>query len=90
MAYVGKLINPRCSIMLTTQVLHNGESQLVRLPTGFQFEGSEVAIRRQGNAVVLEPLKPAAWPAGFFEQIRIEDPAFTRPEQGTLPTAPSL
>jgi len=34
-----------------------GRSQAVRLPKEFRFEGDEVNIRRQGNAVVLEPVK---------------------------------
>ena len=33
-----------------------GRSQAVRLPKEFRFEGDEVRIRRQGNAVVLEPI----------------------------------
>lgn len=32
----------------------------------------------------------AEWPAGFFDQIHINDPAFVRPEQGQTPPAPSL
>jgi antitoxin VapB len=33
-----------------------GRSQAVRLPKEFRFQGTEVRIRRQGNAVVLEPV----------------------------------
>jgi hypothetical protein len=33
---------------------------------------------------------PAAWPPGFFDSIRIDDPAFGRPEQGPVPPAPFL
>jgi hypothetical protein len=37
------------------------------------------------------PAKPLdAWPPGFFEAIQIDDPAFTRPEQGQMPPAPVL
>lgn len=75
---------------MTTEVLQNGDFQVVRLPTGFQFSGSEVAIRRQGDAVILEPVHSAIWPADFFDQIRIDDPAFDRPNQGTAPAAPRL
>jgi hypothetical protein len=38
--------------------------------------------RREGEAVILEPVKPSSWPPGFFVRIRIDEPAFTRPEQG--------
>lgn len=36
----------------------HGRSQAVRLPKEFRFEGSEVEISRQGDKVVLTPLKP--------------------------------
>lgn len=39
-----------------------GRSQAVRLPKEFRFEGEAVRIRRQGNAVILEPVAPDwAW-----------------------------
>lgn len=28
---------------------------------------------------------PSGWPVGFFDEIRIDDPAFTRPAQGEVP-----
>jgi hypothetical protein len=37
-----------------------------------------------------EPLRPAVWPGGFFDNIRIDDPAFVRPPQGETPPAPSF
>ena len=73
---------------MTTEILHNGDSQLVRLPTGFQFAASEVGIRRDGEAVILEPIKSMTWPSDFFDRIRIDDPAFVRPERGMMPGAP--
>lgn len=48
----------------------NGRSQAVRLPKEFRFEGDEVEIRRDGSAVILEPVQRRAWPDGFFERIR--------------------
>ena len=38
------------------KVFMHGGSQAVRLPKAFRFEGSEVSIRREGDAVVLEPV----------------------------------
>jgi len=76
--------------MTTAQIFQSAGSQAVRLPKGFEFAVPEVAVRRAGDAVILEPLKPATWPAGFFEQIRIDDPAFQRPPQGVMPSAPDL
>ncbi len=44
--------------MATAKVFWSGRSQAVRLPKEFRFDGAEVAIRRQGRAVVLEPIEP--------------------------------
>jgi len=75
--------------MPTAEIIHTDGTQAVKLPNGFQFEGDTVSIRREGEAVILEPVKPATWPHAFFDRIRIDDPAFTRPEQGPVPRAPS-
>jgi antitoxin VapB len=40
----------------TAKLFSNGSSQAVRLPREFRFPGSEVRIRREGDAVVLEPI----------------------------------
>lgn len=39
------------------KVFWSGRSQAVRLPKEFRFETKEVSIRRQGRAVILEPLE---------------------------------
>jgi virulence-associated protein VagC len=76
--------------MKTAEIVNIDGAQVVKLPTGFQFQADTVSIRRQGEAVILEPLRPTTWPPGFFDSIRIDDPAFTRPEQGEVPCVPSL
>ncbi len=45
------------------KIFQNGGSQAVRLPQAFRFEGDVVRIRREGLAVILEPLtlSPAEW-----------------------------
>ncbi|HXC40892.1 MAG TPA: type II toxin-antitoxin system VapB family antitoxin [Burkholderiales bacterium] len=42
--------------MKTAKLFQNGQSQAVRLPKEFRFEGNEVLIKKSGNAVVLIPL----------------------------------
>jgi antitoxin VapB len=42
------------------RVFWSGRSQAVRLPKEYRFEGTEVRIRRQGSAVILEPI-PTDW-----------------------------
>jgi antitoxin VapB len=39
----------------TARLFKNGQSQAVRLPKNFRFEGEKVFIKRVGNAVVLIP-----------------------------------
>ena len=76
--------------MKTTEVITIDGQQAVRLPDGFRFNDESVSIRKQGEAVILEPVKANSWPSGFFEDIRIDDPAFARPAQGETPPAPSI
>lgn len=40
----------------TAKLFMDGGSQTVRLPRAFRFKGDAVRIRKQGDAVVLEPL----------------------------------
>ncbi len=42
--------------MKTAKLFRNGQSQAVRLPKEFRFEGDEVFIKKSGSAVVLIPL----------------------------------
>lgn len=44
--------------MQSAKLFTNGRSQAVRLPKAFRFEGvSEVSIERDGEAVILRPIK---------------------------------
>ncbi len=43
--------------METAKLFANGRSQAVRLPKSYRFEGSEVLIKRVGDAVVLLPAR---------------------------------
>jgi antitoxin VapB len=44
------------------KLFQHGGSQAVRLPKAFRFEGSEVAVRREGDKVILEPIKQRQHP----------------------------
>ncbi|MEM8535724.1 MAG: type II toxin-antitoxin system VapB family antitoxin [Chloroflexota bacterium] len=41
--------------MDTAKIFRNGQSQAIRLPKEYRFEGSKVYLKRMGNAVVLIP-----------------------------------
>ena len=44
----------------TAKLFWSGQSQAVRLPKEYRIEGDKVHIRKQGAAVVLEPIA-AGW-----------------------------
>ena len=70
--------------METAVVVTEGDIQTVRLPRTVHLP-ARVRVRHEGEAIVLEPLKAATWPAGFFDEIHITDPTFERPAQGQVP-----
>jgi len=43
--------------MKTAKLFQNGQSQAVRLPKEFRFEGEHVFVKKTGSAVVLIPIK---------------------------------
>lgn len=43
--------------MKTAKLFKNGQSQAVRLPKEFRFEGDHVFIKKEGNMVILIPAK---------------------------------
>ena len=50
--------------MQTARLFPNGQSQAVRLPKEFRFEGDRVYVQRVGDAVVLLPYH-APWQVLF-------------------------
>lgn len=65
----------------TAKVFTHGGSQAVRLPKAYRFEGREVRIRREGDAVILEPSPPrrrpkteAEWAAFWARIDSLADP----------------
>jgi len=57
------------------KLFRNGNSQAVRLPQEFRFNGDEVLIRKEGDAVILEPLHPdvKGWLAGILRNPMSKD-----------------
>jgi antitoxin VapB len=63
----------------------HGGSQAVRLPRAFRFEGSEVHVRRVGEAVILEPVRSdlkGLWARLDEAGAGFPDPAPMRPDKG--------
>jgi antitoxin VapB len=71
------------------KIFWSGRSQAVRLPKEFRFDVAEVRIRRQGNAIILEPV-PRDWAwldrvsgpldEDFIDAVREQPPEQARPE----------
>ena len=65
-------------------IVSRGEIRpLEPLPTDWR-DGQQLHIEK------VDRVLPATWPPGFFDSIRISDPAFARPEQGAVPLAPII
>lgn len=45
----------------TAKLFMHGRSQAVRLPKEFRMAGTEVNIRKQGDAVIIEPIVKKDW-----------------------------
>jgi len=69
------------------KLFQHGGSQAVRLPKAFRFEGAEVTVRREGDAVILEPVKvkrprtEEEWKAFWAEVDSLGDSDFPDREQ---------
>lgn len=60
--------------MDTAKIFQSGRSQAVRLPKEYRFDGTQVLIKRVGNAVVLLPYQ-GAWQA-LFDSLEQFSPDF--------------
>jgi antitoxin VapB len=66
--------------MQTTKLFQNGQSQAVRLPKEFRFQGDKVFIKRMGNAVVLLPYTDS-WQSLFESLDKFSDDFMEQREQ---------
>lgn len=45
--------------MNRAKIFKNGDSQAIRLPKEFRFQGKEVYIRKEGDNVIISPIEDA-------------------------------
>lgn len=64
--------------METAKLFMNGQSQAVRLPKKYRFEGGEVEIKRIGDAVLLTPIVHSWSPLLKSISLFPEDLEFTK------------
>ena len=62
--------------MDTAKIFQDGRSEAIRLPKEFRFEGTEVLIKRVGNAVVAQ--NRVRSPSSRFHSTTLSNPASTR------------
>ena len=56
------------------KVFNNGGSQAVRLPKKYRFDADKVAIRREGDDVILSPVpERMSWAQYLLEVPRVDD-----------------
>jgi len=70
---------------LRSTVFRSGNSQAVRIPAALRLNCDEVIIRREGAALVIEPVGADGWPAGYFAAIEAGS-SLVRAPQPKMPT----
>ena len=70
------------------RVFWTGRSQAVSIPKEFRFESDTVLVRREGQAVILEPASD--WPSGWVESFVGVPDDFVRPVQGKIEKRSSI
>jgi antitoxin VapB len=74
--------------IVIAKLFKNGNSQAIRLPKSFRFEGDEVLLYRDGDRIIIQPNKPH-W-EDFFLSAESASKDFlknrkdTRPQKRTL------
>jgi antitoxin VapB len=71
---------------LRATILRNGTSQAVRIPAALRLDCDQVTIRREGAALVIEPVGADGWPAGYVAAIEAGSTLVRAPQ----PTMPSI
>jgi antitoxin VapB len=75
--------------MKTAKLFKNGQSQAVRLPKEFRFDGDEVYIQHLGDCVVLVPERDP-WKLMFEATKLFTDDFMSSRDQGTQPERESF
>ena len=70
-------------MQLKAKLFQNGQSQAVRLPKAFRFQGNEVCIQKIGDKVVLSEVAPS-WES-FFNNKSVFDDDFLENRDNDVP-----
>jgi antitoxin VapB len=84
-------MNKHDSTARRAKIFWSGRSQAVRLPKEFRFDSDEVTIRREGDAVVIEPVADDwAWLRKMPGYVDADFEAAVNEEAPTQPPDPSV
>ncbi len=67
----------------TASLFRNGRNQALRIPREFEFEGTEVTVRKEGTRLIIDPVKPKLTLLALLESMEPLDEDF--PEIEDLP-----
>lgn len=67
------------------RLFRNGKNQAVRIPVDFEMPGDEAIMRRDGDRLILEPLRRKMTPAELFATFETIDEEFPDVDEGLLP-----
>lgn len=74
------MADPKRGVAETAKIFTHGDGQTVDLPDGFRFDEAEVAIRREGKRVILEPIRKAARTRAELDAMWAEIDALADPD----------
>ena len=66
------------------RLFRNGRNQAVRIPKHFELDGDEAIIRKEGNRLILEPVKKGGLLA-LLEKLKPLSDAFPDIDESLLP-----
>lgn len=69
--------------METAKLFNNGNSQAVRLPKKFRFEGTEVFIKKTDEGVLLIPREQSVWDKWIESIMKYDEPFMEERNQPT-------
>ncbi len=86
------MADPKRGVAETAKIFTHGGSQAVRLPKAYRFEGKEVRIRKEGDAVIMEPIRTdrrrpqtkEEWAAFWARLDALSDEPFPDPPPQTI------
>ncbi|MEL6437336.1 MAG: AbrB/MazE/SpoVT family DNA-binding domain-containing protein [Pseudomonadota bacterium] len=71
--------------MRHAKLFKNGRNRAVRIPVDMDFDGDDVTIRKEGDALIIEPAKPKLTLAEWLATIEAWDEDFPDVDSDLLP-----